>query len=242
MSNILSLKSYYFVLIIICSFTSCKSDSVTTNEITPKNMKDTITYLALGDSYTKGESVATEESYPYLLKDSLAKYKINIKQKVIAQTGWTTDELDNAITAAKIDNQTYDIVSLLIGVNNQYRGRDLATYKKDFIALMQRALKFANNRKDKVFIISIPDYAFTPFGQRTSNPNAISEGIDNFNEINKNVADSIGIQYFYITDITRNGISDPDLVAGDGLHPSAKCYAAWVERIKLKVKEIIEKP
>ena len=158
---------------------------------------------------------------------------------IIATTGWTTANLKNGIVGAGISVNQYDIVSLLIGVNNYYQGRSITDYRKEFIELVLTSINFAHGNKEKVFIISIPDYGYTPFGQ--GNQAQISQGIDQFNAVNKAVADSMGIKYFDITPISRNGIADPELVTGDGLHPSAKQYAQWVELMLPGVGAIINK-
>lgn len=193
--------------------------------------QDSISYLALGDSYTIGESVSQSESFPFLLAEELKKKGKKIgAPTVIARTGWTTDELTTAIENANIHQQKYNLVTLLIGVNNQYRGRKIDEYKKEFITLVNKALVFANQDKNHVIIVSIPDWYYTPFGQN-SNRNTTSAEIDTFNKVNKDVADSLSIPYVNITDITREGLKDTLLVANDGLHPSGKCYQKWAERI-----------
>jgi lysophospholipase L1-like esterase len=197
-------------------------------------------YLALGDSYTIGASIRAEESYPYQLTNALISSGLqNNGIKIIAQTGWTTSNLINAEKNAHLSD-TFNLVSLLIGVNNQYQGKTTSEYRTEFIQLLDTAIVRAGGRKDKVFIISIPDYGYTPFGQ--NNQSHISEQIDIFNAINKQIADSAGITYFDITPISRLGLSQADLIASDGLHPSGKMYALWVDLIKQKVYSLISKP
>jgi lysophospholipase L1-like esterase len=186
-----------------------------------------ITFLALGDSYTIGESVSASESYPVALAGRLGDTGISVMPTIIARTGWTTADLKNGIVNAGIINNRYDLVSLLIGANNQFQGRSIAEYKIQFTELLVAAINFAHGRKDKVFVISIPDYGYTPFGH--NDQARISEGIDQFNAVNKAEADSMGIKYFDITPISRNGLSDPSLVAGDDLHPSGRQYEQWVD-------------
>lgn len=221
------MKPLFFIFILILfSAGSCKRESIIP-------MKE-VTYLALGDSYTIGESVDSTERYPYLLSKDLEKFDIRVKErKIIATTGWTTTNLKDAIVNAGINGKKYDMVSLLIGVNNQYQGRSLEEYKTEFEELLNTSITFANGNKDNVFVISIPDYGYTPFGQ--SNQTSISLEIDQFNEVNKKIADSLGVMYFDITPISRNGLSDPDLVASDGLHPSGKMYQQWVN---LMIEEV----
>lgn len=189
------------------------------------------TYLALGDSYTIGESVAEEDRFPIQLVRRLneAGYSIS-NPKIIAKTGWTTDELMAAIVQEHIEDQTFDMVSLLIGVNNQYRGRDVEVYRREFTELVSRAVKFARNNVKNVFVVSIPDWGMTPFGKKSPKQN-ISQNINLFNKVNKEVCIKMGILYIDITPDSRLADKDPDLIANDGLHPSAKMYANWVDHI-----------
>lgn len=188
-----------------------------------------ITYLALGDSYTIGESVAEDQRWPVQLVEVLNKkgYTIN-SPKIIATTGWRTDDLKRAILAAD-PAKNYGLVSLLIGVNNQYQGKSVESYAPEFEELLKMAIAFAREDKSKVFVVSIPDYGYTPFGK--GKQQSISKAIDEFNAVNKSISEKLGVKYFNITDISRKGFEDPELVAEDGLHPSAKQYRNWVERI-----------
>jgi len=181
-------------------------------------------YLALGDSYTIGESVAEEERWPNQLADML---KID-RPKIIATTGWRTDDLKSAIISANLKNE-YDLVSLLIGVNNQYQGKSSAQYEIEFEDLLKTAIQLAKGKNKNVFVVSIPDYGFTPFGK--SKQEIITVQLDEFNKINKRITERYKIRYFNITDISRKGLEDPTLVAADGLHPSGKMYTQWVEVI-----------
>ncbi len=200
----------------------------TTTSVLPINTVDTLTYLALGDSYTIGESVSEKERFPVQLSDSLKAAGIRIKTpRIIARTGWTTDELKNAIIAANIPATTpYDVVTLLIGVNNQYRGRSVEAYKPEFTDLLNMAIQFAGGKKERVFVVSIPDYAYTTFGK--GNP-TISKQIDEYNAANEAITKNRGVTYINITPISREGLKDPSLVASDGLHPSGKQYSRWVQ-------------
>lgn len=186
-------------------------------------------YLALGDSYTIGESVNEAERWPNQLAVKLKTKGIATdKPTIIATTGWRTDDLKNAILKAQLQ-PTYDLVSLLIGVNNFYQGKPLDQYETEFADLLGIAIKLAGGKKENVFVVSIPDYGFTPFG-KPKQPK-ITEGIDKFNLVNKRVSEANGVRYYNITDISRNGLNQPDLVASDGLHPSGKQYSLWVERL-----------
>lgn len=181
-------------------------------------------FLALGDSYTIGESVAEAERWPNQL---VAKLKLTAP-RIIATTGWRTDNLKDAIKAANLKPE-YDLVSLLIGVNNQYQGKSIEIYEREFEELLQTSIKLAKGKKKNVFVVSIPDYGYTPFGK--AKQEKISEELDQFNAINKRIAAKYGVKYFNITEISRKGLEDAELVAGDGLHPSGKMYAQWVEVI-----------
>jgi lysophospholipase L1-like esterase len=186
-------------------------------------------FLALGDSYTIGESVAENLRWPNQLSDSLFKRGFKIEgPKIIATTGWRTDNLKDAIEAAGL-NEEYSLVSLLIGVNNQYQGRSVEQYGPEFKELLLSAIKLAKGKKENVFVVSIPDYGYTPFGKPKQAE--ISKAIDQFNEVNKSITVNMGIKYVSITETSRLGLDQPDLVAEDGLHPSGKMYSMWVERI-----------
>lgn len=190
---------------------------------------ETIKFLALGDSYTIGESVAIQERWPVQLIHTLRKSGIDCADpQIIATTGWRTDDLKHAIENTK-PKPDYTLVSLLIGVNNYYQGKSAESYAPEFEDLLRTAITLAQGDKSRVFVVSIPDYGYTPFGKEKQQ--AISAGIDAFNAVNKSIADKFGVKYIYITDISRKGLTEPDLVAADGLHPSGKMYSAWVARM-----------
>lgn len=188
------------------------------------------TYLALGDSYTIGESVSPAESFPHQAV-RLLKQKGHVFQPpvIIAKTGWTTDELQNGISKNTLQQQ-YDFVSLLIGVNNQYRGRSKSEYEQQFEQLLKQALAFAGNNAGHVLVLSIPDWGVTPFAEGR-NRNQISSEIDAFNNINKRIALQYGVRYINITPDTREASSDSSLLAEDKLHPSGKEYLRWAQRV-----------
>jgi len=150
------------------------------------------------------------------------------KPTIIATTGWRTDDLKKAVPAAHLKNE-YGLVSLLIGVNNQYQGKPADRYAVEFEDLLKTAIQLAGGKKENVFVVSIPDYGYTPFGK--SAQSNISSALDEFNAINKRLTQKHGIKYINITDISRKGLEQPELVAPDGLHPSGKMYALWVGRI-----------
>lgn len=199
-------------------------------------------YLALGDSYTIGESVEPSQRWPVQLVDDLRSAGFNIEQpRIIARTGWTTDELMTAMDTSEL-NSPYDMVSLLIGVNNQYRGRDTANYREELEILMDRAIELAGDDHGKVFIVSIPDWGVTPFAkQQGRNPANIAEEINAYNSIKQEMAKRKNLEYINITDISREASNKPDYLADDGLHPSGKMYKAWVERIFPVARDILDK-
>jgi len=189
-----------------------------------------ISYLALGDSYTAGTSVNREESFPYQLKDRLAaELNTSVQTEVIAVSGWRTDDLLNALDGRETDT-AYDLVSLLIGVNNQYQGFPFSKYEEEFPVLLQIALEMAENQADRVVVISIPDWAYTPFGQGFGR-NKISAEIDAYNRYAEAISDDNNVTFVSITDITRQGLDNPELVAADNLHPSGAAYTQFVDRI-----------
>jgi lysophospholipase L1-like esterase len=196
-----------------------------------------VKFLALGDSYTIGESVPQNERWPVQLADELRKRKVTCSDpKIIATTGWRTDQLKAAIANANLKPE-YTLVSLLIGVNNQYQGKTVENYAPEFEELLKTAITLAGGDKSRVFVVSIPDYGYTPFGQ--SRQPAITKGIDAYNAVNEQITHQLGVAYFNITGISRKGFDDPALVAGDGLHPSGKMYKEWVDLI-LNGSEIIQ--
>jgi lysophospholipase L1-like esterase len=192
-------------------------------------VKDKVKFLALGDSYTIGESVPQNARWPVQLVDSIRKHGLTaFDAKIIATTGWRTDQLKSAVKNANL-SKDYSLVSVLIGVNNQYQGLTAESHAPEFEELLNMAIELANGVKSNVFVVSIPDYGYTPFGK--SNQPSISAGIDAFNAVNKSISDKLGIKYFNITEISRRGLNEPELVAGDGLHPSGKMYTEWVKLI-----------
>lgn len=195
-----------------------------------KQPAGTLTYLALGDSYTIGESVDASERYPNQLAAALrTEGKSVADPEIIARTGWTTTDLQRGIAAAGIQANHYDLVTLLIGVNNEFQQRSESEYETEFTQLLQQAIGFANGKKEHVYVISIPDYGYTPYGEERQA--SISARIDRFNTINKRITESMNVAYTDITPISRKGLAEPSLVASDGLHPSGKQYAEWVKRL-----------
>ena len=185
--------------------------------------------LALGDSYTIGESVDVIQRWPHQFVAELRKLGIKAHlPDYIATTGWTTRDLLTGIASSLNREKDYNLVSVLIGVNNQYQGMAIADYEPDLRDIIDLAIKIAGQDTTRVFMLSIPDYAYTPFGKGDK---IISSEIDAYNEINKRVALEYGILWVDITSISRRGIKEPALVAEDGLHPSGKQYREWVEKL-----------
>lgn len=180
-------------------------------------------YLALGDSYTIGESVPAADRFPHQLARELGIGE----PRIIAKTGWTTDELNAAIDAAD-PRGPFDLVTLLIGVNNQYRGRDAEQYRGEFAALLRRAIGFTGGDARKVIVVSIPDWGVTPFAEGRDRA-AIAAALDRYNAVNREEASRAGARYVDITPVSRR--DDPSLVAEDKLHPSAAQYREWVRLI-----------
>jgi lysophospholipase L1-like esterase len=193
-------------------------------------IEEKVRFLALGDSYTIGESVPANDRWPVQLIDSLHIRGIDgYEPTIIATTGWRTDDLRKAIAKAKLKAGEHTLVSLLIGVNNFFQGKTAETFAPEFEQLLTTAIQLAGGKKSHVFVVSIPDYGYTPFGKE--NQEKITKGIDTFNATSKAIAEKLGVKYYNITDISRRALTEPDLVASDGLHPSGKMYSEWVARI-----------
>jgi lysophospholipase L1-like esterase len=193
-------------------------------------------YLALGDSYTIGEMVSPLENFPtqvtLLMRNETTDFQ---SARIIARTGWTTEELETGITeanAAEPLRNSYDFVSLLIGVNNQYRGRTVDSYRISFEELLKKAIRFAGNRPERVIVLSIPDWGVTPFANGRDRAQ-IAREIDAYNDANKQITKFYNVHYLDITPWTREAARDLSLLTSDGLHPSAKEYKRWAEKISL---------
>lgn len=197
-------------------------------------------YLALGDSYTIGEGVPESGRWPAQLAHALRADGIPIADpRIIAQTGWTTDELDAAIDAVH-PLAEYDLVSLLIGVNNQYRGRSVDEYRVQFVALLERAIGFAQWRRERVLVLSIPDWGVTPFAHEAArDAGRIAVEIDAFNAAARQVCSARGVAFVDITPVSRAHGAEPKMLAEDGLHPSATMYNEWM-RLALPVVRAME--
>lgn len=217
---------------IFCLFIiSCNNSKATIAESKTTDTAKRYNYLALGDSYTIGERVCESCRFPNQLKTRIESSQNSIlNTTVIAETGWRTDNLINALAAKNLKSD-YDLVTLLIGVNNQYQGIVFSEYKKDFNVLLETAIQLAGGNEKRVIVISIPDYAYTAFGQNNGNQEAISSEIDKYNAYAKEVTINNGVTYLNITDITRKGVSQPKLIVADGLHPSKEAYSLFVDRL-----------
>jgi lysophospholipase L1-like esterase len=198
------------------------------------------TYLALGDSYTIGEGVPVYESFPYQAVQMLrtAGHAFTAPE-IVAKTGWTTDELSAGITNTRFLPR-YDFVSLLIGVNNQYRGRSADEYELQFEDLLKLAIQFAGGNVSRVIVVSIPDWSATPFAADRDRVK-IAKEIDEYNAINKRIALEQGVHYIDITPGTREAGDDESMLAADKLHPSGKEYRRWAMRISEIIDEMLRK-
>lgn len=196
-----------------------------------------VRFLALGDSYTIGEKVAAKHRWPNQLAKLLEAEGVQAEVTIIARTGWTVDELWEGIQASPPEG-TYDLVTLLIGVNDQYRGYPVEGYREDFRFLLGKAVAYAGGHPDRVIVLSIPDWGFTPFAAiRDTEP--ISQQIDEFNAVNLEETKAVGAHYVDVTIISRMAMDDFELIAGDRLHPSGKMYTMWAEKILPIVLEIV---
>jgi len=216
-----------FFLSFILLFLNVSSDTKTMSKSQGDlpSQDSTISLLALGDSYTIGQSVDPSENFPAQTADILRAHHLTVRDPdIIATTGWTTSDLIAAISGRYQRN--YSCVTLLIGVNNQYQGRSTELYKNEFKSLLESAIRYAGNSKKHVYVLSIPDYSVTPFARKIDT-SKIAKEIDLYNLINKTIALELGVNYLDITPISRESKNDPLLIAADGLHPSAKQYKKW---------------
>lgn len=198
--------------------------------------KKKMTMLCLGDSYTIGEAVPATQNFPNQLNGFLELKGLTFAPpQIIAKTGWTTDELMVAI-AETSTKRKYDVVTLLIGVNNQYRSRTIENYLEEFNRLLQIAWKFADKNPKRVFVVSIPDWGVTPFAKQDKRTTRkISAEIDFFNAVNKSLSKSAGVNYSDITAHSRKAKLDNRLLAEDGLHPSGLMYKNWAKRLAMAI-------
>lgn len=218
----MKLKTHALKLLFALTLVACQSK--------PRKTTSSKTYLALGDSYTIGESVSDSLRWPNQLVSALNKKgRLFEPATIVAQTGWTTDELAAAMDTTALAGH-YDYVSLLIGVNNQYRGRSIENFETEFIELLEDAVTLGGDQGANIFVLSIPDWGVMPFAEGR-NRSQIAQEIDQFNTVIQAVCRDRNIAYFDITAISREAATNPVLVAQDGLHPSGTMYARWVNSI-----------
>ncbi len=216
---------YFLIPLCIFILFSCYNEK----EINQSNLR----YLALGDSYTIGEGIEFEDNYP---KQIVNKIFLIDSVTVIAKTGWTTDELIDTLNNLQLDK--FDVVSLLIGVNNQFRGYQIDKYVMEFENLLIRAIDYSKDKKN-VFVLSIPDYGVTPFG-KVKGQERIYREINSYNNINRIMAEKYNVMYFDITEISRKAENDTSLLAEDKLHPSKKMYKMWIEKLKYELLDSLK--
>ena len=231
----------YNILFLIGTLAACTKASepqktllpLTHTDMPTTATHDSLTYLALGDSYTIGQSVQQARSFPYQLSLRLnATGHFVKKPDIIAVTGWTTGDLKEGILARDLKNHDYNIVTLLIGVNNQYRGYSKEKYRTEFVELLNTAISYAGGNKQHVFVLSIPDWGVTPFAKNGGyDAQKVGAEIDAFNAINKQEAGNLSVTYADITPASREASYDPGLIASDGLHPSDRMYSLWVSQL-----------
>jgi lysophospholipase L1-like esterase len=186
--------------------------------------------LALGDSYTIGEGVAADQRWPEQLATRLRASGLDVPPpRVIATTGWRSDDLSRAIGRAQLE-PPYALVTLLIGVNDQYQDYREKGYPARFAMLLKRALELAGGDRKRLIVVSIPDYSVTPFA-RKMNRAKVSAAIERYNKVNRDTVARQGIVYVDVTEISREAATNSGLLADDGLHPSGSMYARWVEKI-----------
>ena len=242
-------RAFPFSLIFLTAWLalgSCSRDTAGSGLVRPRPIvapsdttRTVFKYMALGDSYTIGTGVEAQDRFP---AQTAAFLRVEGKPvdtvDYIAVNGWTTQNLLSGIGSSTLP-RNYHLVSLLIGVNNQYQRRDTGEYAIEFSLCLARAVEFAGGKKERVFVLSIPDYSITPFAV-SLNRERITREIDWFNAINKRITDGAGISYTNITDISREAAIFPSLIASDGLHPSGAMYRRWAERLVPKMQGVLK--
>lgn len=222
---------------------ACVSDKESSLPPDPVTKADTIqgvSFLSLGDSYTIGESVPEADRWSVQLAALLRNNGVAVASPdIIARTGWTTAELSDGIKEAR-KKKDYELVSLLIGVNNQYRGQSIERYRTEFRSLLQTSIEYASGHKQRVFVLSTPDWGVSPFGAGSDRVKVARE-IDAFNAVAKEECDKAGILFIDITPISRTGLGDPSMFASDGLHFSGKMYGLWAKEALPAVKGLLSK-
>lgn len=231
------MKKILLILIVAAFVISCGSLVETVQEDVDREYEMNYSYLALGDSYTIGEGVAEAERWPVQLTANLRDrgYKV-APPKIIAQTGWTSRNLFKAMEKELSYTRKFDLVSILIGVNDQYQGKTIREYEEDLREVFRMALNYSKTRERGVFALSIPDYGVTPFAGENSEE--ISAEIAEFNAVFRRLAEEYDVDFYNITPISREAARDPGLLVEDELHPSGTMYRYWMEEI---IDEITQK-
>jgi lysophospholipase L1-like esterase len=224
-------------LFCIIFLSGCTPSETLTKPVSGETELPAFRYLALGDSYTIGESVSIKERWSNQLTKRLESENFKIEITIIARTGWTTSELWQGIQAAEIQ-PPYDLVSLLIGVNNQYRGDPMNEYRDQFHFLLNKSIEYAGREVGRVLVLSIPDWGVTPFAS-SRDCEKIAREIDEFNSVNREISERAGVHYVDVTPVSREAVNDISLIAPDGLHPSGKMYAVWAEKALPIVRKIL---
>ena len=225
-------------------FFGCQPDATTPYGDDGLNVQhgSVLRYLALGDSYTIGEAVTPSARWPNqlveVLRPTLQEGDSLAPAHIVATTGWTTADLKQGMDEAALDTTAWDLVSLLIGVNNQYQGLPIEEYALEFDALLDEAIELAGGDPARVFVVSIPDYGYTPFGQ--VNQASISAALQAFNDTCRTRTLAKGLIHFNITDISQQWPDTPGLVAMDGLHPSGVQYGLWVDSFADEVADLLD--
>ncbi len=233
------------ILPLLLLITGCRQDETLTpalpDQQEEKENTITVNYLALGDSYTIGTGIGQQKNFPNQLRDSLEEEGIQVDSlRIIAQNGWTTQNLISGINAVNPDTSTFNLVTLLIGVNNQYRGFSIQSYNPDLQTLLQKAIAYAGGRSSRVFMLSIPDYSVTPFGQSLPDPMQTAQEIDDYNALGQQIASDYGITFIDVNPISKQALNNADLIAPDGLHPSGAMYSLWVQALLPEVRKVLE--
>ena len=223
---------------ICCILGACEAES--SHESDEAMTSETISYLALGDSYTIGESVDSALRWPVQLAGRMREAGVLMEDpRIIARTGWTTDELSIGMDEAEVEGE-FDLVSLLIGVNNQYRGRSVEEYRVQFAALLERAIGLAGGHPARVLVLSIPDWGVMPFAEGRDRAR-VGREIDVFNEVQERLSREKDVRFLNVTEISRRAASDLGLVATDGLHPSGVMYGLWAEAALPVVLDMLDR-